>query len=119
MQRFFVNPNNATEIINVGLSLENTLLTLLRLQLPGLTSPPQRAKLMEPPPLVRCADWFMLAYGFETFAVRQTTFAWWQKAKLSRLLTVFKEQPDTDKCIYWVNSQTILLSGWGTSCACW
>ena len=37
-----VNPNNAIEIINVRLSLENTLLTLLRLQ--------------------------SLAYGFETFA---------------------------------------------------
>jgi hypothetical protein len=64
-----INPNNAIEIINVRLSLENTLLTLLRLQ--------------------------SLAYGFETFA-------WRQKAKLSRLLTVFKEQPDTDKCIFWV-----------------
>jgi hypothetical protein len=61
------NPNNAIEIIGVGLSIENTLLTLLRLQ--------------------------SLAYGFETFA-------WRQKAKLSRLLMVFKEQPDTDKCIF-------------------
>ena len=34
-----------------------------------------------------------LAYGFETFA-------WRQKAELSRLLMVFKEQPVTDKCIF-------------------
>ena len=27
-----INPNNAVEIINVGLSLENTLLTLLQLE---------------------------------------------------------------------------------------
>ena len=52
------------------MSLENTLLTLLRLQ--------------------------SLAFGFETIA-------WGQKTTLSRLLTVFKEQPDTDKCIFWVN----------------
>jgi hypothetical protein len=52
------------------LSLENTRLTLLRLQL--------------------------LASGFETFA-------WRQKTKLSRLLTVFKKQPDIDKCIFQVN----------------
>ena len=31
-KKALINPNNAIEIINVRLSLENTLLTLLRLQ---------------------------------------------------------------------------------------
>ena len=42
LKKALINPNNAIEIISVGLFFENTLLTLLRLQ--------------------------SLAYGFETFA---------------------------------------------------
>jgi hypothetical protein len=38
-------------------------------------------------PLARCADWFMLAFGFETFA-------FWKKTELSRL-DGFSGQPDT------------------------
>jgi hypothetical protein len=61
-----INPGYALGFADIRLPLENTFVTLQRLQLPGLTSPPPRAKLMEPPPLARCADWFILAFGFET-----------------------------------------------------
>jgi hypothetical protein len=74
-----MNPKNAFEFTDIGLSLENTLPTLLRLR--------------------------SLASGFETFACRQ-------KAKLSRLLTVFKKQPDIDSCIIWVNELYCQLSGY-------
>ena len=64
--RTCINPNNAVEIINVGLSLENTRLTLLRLQLPGLTSPPSTSKAHGATPSRPLCGLLSLASGFET-----------------------------------------------------
>jgi mono/diheme cytochrome c family protein len=46
----------------------NTLVTLLRLQLLGLTSPPPRTKSVEPPLLAHRVGWLRLAFGFGTSA---------------------------------------------------
>jgi hypothetical protein len=49
----------------------NTLITLQRLQLPGLASPPPRTKSVESPPLAHGVGWFMsLAFiGFVEFTL--------------------------------------------------
>jgi hypothetical protein len=75
-------PNNAIEIINVGLSLENTPLKLLLLNYWDLrlsSFDVDRALHEQSPwsqPLSSApANWLMLAFGFETFACRQDTQA--------------------------------------------
>ena len=61
-----LSPNNAGGIINVGLSFENTLLTLLRLQFTGLTSPPSTSKAHGATPSRPLCGLLSLASGFET-----------------------------------------------------
>jgi hypothetical protein len=68
-----------------GYPLKTRSLKLQQLQLTGLTSQQSsRSQPLSPAP----AGWFMLAFGFQTFALRQ-------KTRLSCLSTVFQRQPDT------------------------